>query len=45
MDEFARVGGAVTSPADFLSEQNVGRLLAAAGEPSVPTLRRMRSAQ
>jgi len=30
MDEFARVGGAVTSPADFLSEQNVGRLLAAA---------------
>jgi 2-polyprenyl-6-methoxyphenol hydroxylase-like FAD-dependent oxidoreductase len=34
MDEFARVGGAVTSPADFLSEQNVGRLLAGAGEPS-----------
>ena len=34
MDQFARVGGAVTSPADFLSEENVGRLLAAAGEPS-----------
>lgn len=34
MDEFARVAGAVTSPADFLSEQNVARLLAAAGEPS-----------
>ena len=33
MDEFAQVGGAVTSPADFLSEQNVARLLAAAGEP------------
>jgi 2-polyprenyl-6-methoxyphenol hydroxylase-like FAD-dependent oxidoreductase len=28
MDEFARVGGAVTSPADFLSEQNIARLLA-----------------
>lgn len=27
MDEFARVGGAVTSPADFLSEANVRRLL------------------
>jgi 2-polyprenyl-6-methoxyphenol hydroxylase-like FAD-dependent oxidoreductase len=26
MDEFARVGGAVTSPAEFLSEQNVARL-------------------
>ena len=25
----------MTSPADFLSEQNVARLLAAAGEPSV----------
>jgi 2-polyprenyl-6-methoxyphenol hydroxylase-like FAD-dependent oxidoreductase len=34
MDEFARVGGAVTSPAEFLSEQNVRRLLAAAGEPA-----------
>ena len=32
MDQFARVGGAVTSPADFLSEQNVARLIAAAGE-------------
>ena len=28
MDEFARVGGAVTSPADFLSEANVRRLFA-----------------
>lgn len=34
MDGFARVAGAVTSPADFFSEQNVGRLLAGAGEPS-----------
>ena len=34
MDEFARVGGAVTSPADFLSEQNVGRLLAASASPA-----------
>jgi flavin-dependent dehydrogenase len=29
MDAFARVGGAVMSPAEFLSEENVGRLLAA----------------
>jgi hypothetical protein len=34
MDEFARVGGAVASPADLLSEQNVERLLAGAGETS-----------
>ena len=34
MDGFARVGGAVTSPADFFSEQNVRRLLAGAGERS-----------
>jgi 2-polyprenyl-6-methoxyphenol hydroxylase-like FAD-dependent oxidoreductase len=34
MDEFTRVGGAVASPADFLSEQNVERLLAGAGETS-----------
>jgi 2-polyprenyl-6-methoxyphenol hydroxylase-like FAD-dependent oxidoreductase len=34
MDEFARVAGAVTSPAEFLSEQNIRRLLAAAGEPA-----------
>ena len=34
MDGYARVGGAVTSPADFLSEQNVRRLLAGAGERS-----------
>jgi hypothetical protein len=27
MDQFARVGGAVTSPADFFFEENVGRLL------------------
>lgn len=32
MDGFARVGGAVTSPADFFSEQNVRRLLAGGGE-------------
>jgi flavin-dependent dehydrogenase len=29
MDAFARVGGALLSPAEFLSEENVGRLLAA----------------
>jgi 2-polyprenyl-6-methoxyphenol hydroxylase-like FAD-dependent oxidoreductase len=34
MDGFARVGGAVTSPADFFSEQNVRRLLAGVGERS-----------
>ena len=34
MDAFARVGGAVTSPADFFSEQNVGRLLAGARRSS-----------
>jgi flavin-dependent dehydrogenase len=28
MNQFARVGGAVMSPADFLSEENVGRILA-----------------
>jgi flavin-dependent dehydrogenase len=27
MDEFARVGGALTSPADFLAEDNVRRIL------------------
>jgi hypothetical protein len=31
MNAFARVGGAVTSPAEFLSEENVGRMLAAVG--------------
>jgi flavin-dependent dehydrogenase len=41
MNEFARVGGAVTSPAEFLSEQNVARLLAAADEP--PVARRSRA--
>ena len=30
MDEFARVAGAVTSPADFFSEENVRRLLSGA---------------
>ena len=39
MDEFARVCGALISPADFFSEQNVRRLLAAAGEPSEATVR------
>jgi 2-polyprenyl-6-methoxyphenol hydroxylase-like FAD-dependent oxidoreductase len=34
MDEFARVGGAVTSPAEFFSEANVGRILAGATETS-----------
>jgi hypothetical protein len=34
MDGFARVGGAVTSPGDFFSEQNVQRLLAGAGQRS-----------
>jgi len=34
MDAFARVGAGVTSPVDFLSEQNVERLLAGAGAPS-----------
>jgi flavin-dependent dehydrogenase len=31
MDGFARVNGGVTSPAEFLSEENVGRIFAAAG--------------
>jgi 2-polyprenyl-6-methoxyphenol hydroxylase-like FAD-dependent oxidoreductase len=31
MDGFARVNAGVTSPADFFSEENVGRILAAAG--------------
>ena len=30
MDQFARVGGAVMSPADFFSDENVGRILAGA---------------
>jgi hypothetical protein len=33
VDAFARVGGAVTSPAEFLSEENVGRLLGANSRP------------
>jgi hypothetical protein len=30
MDEFARVLAGITSPADFFSEENAGRILAAA---------------
>jgi flavin-dependent dehydrogenase len=33
MDQFARVNSGVTSPAEFFSEENVGRIFAAAGEP------------
>lgn len=32
MDGFARVNAGVTSPADYFSEENVGRILAASGE-------------
>jgi 2-polyprenyl-6-methoxyphenol hydroxylase-like FAD-dependent oxidoreductase len=32
MDGFARVNSGVTSPAEFFSEENVGRIFAAAGE-------------
>ena len=31
MDDFARVNAAVMSPADFFAEDNVARILAAAG--------------
>jgi hypothetical protein len=31
MDGFARVNGGVTSPAEFFSEENIGRILGAAG--------------
>jgi hypothetical protein len=31
-DAFARVNAGVMSPADFFSEENAGRILAAAGE-------------
>ena len=31
MDGFARVNAGVTSPAEFFSEQSVGRIFAAAG--------------
>ena len=31
MDGFARVNAGVTSPAEFFSEENVGRIFAAAG--------------
>ena len=40
MDEFARVGGGVMSPAEFLSEPNVERLLAAAGRAGRSDTRR-----
>lgn len=33
MDQFARVNSGVTSPAEFFSEANIGRIFAAAGEP------------
>jgi len=33
-DGFARVNAGVTSPAEFFSEENVGRIFAAAGEPA-----------
>jgi flavin-dependent dehydrogenase len=45
MDEFARVAGGVRSPADFLSEQNVERLLAAAGRAGRSDARRTPSAR
>jgi hypothetical protein len=32
MDGFAQVSAGVMSPADFFSEQNVGRIMASAGE-------------
>lgn len=35
MDGFARVNAGVTSPADFFSEENVGRIVAAAGDAQV----------
>lgn len=35
MDGFARVNAGVTSPADFFSEENVGRIFAAAGDAQV----------
>jgi hypothetical protein len=33
MDSFARVNAGVTSPAEFFSAENVGRVLAAADDP------------
>ena len=35
MDGFARVNAGVTSPAEYYSEENVGRILAAAGKTPV----------
>jgi 2-polyprenyl-6-methoxyphenol hydroxylase-like FAD-dependent oxidoreductase len=44
MDGFARVNAGVTSPAEFFSEENVGQILAAAGEAeSGPIARSRRS--
>jgi 2-polyprenyl-6-methoxyphenol hydroxylase-like FAD-dependent oxidoreductase len=37
MDGFARVNAGVTSPAEFFSEDNVGRIFAAAGSGAAPT--------
>ncbi len=34
MDGFARVNAGVTSPAEFFSEESVGRILTAAGAVS-----------
>ena len=34
MNGFARVNAGVTSPAEFFSEENVGKILAAAGAPA-----------
>ena len=41
MDGFARVNAGVTSPAEYFSEENVSRILAAAqNRPPAPALRR-----
>lgn len=37
MDGFARVAAGVTSPAEFFSEENVGRIMAAANKAAVAT--------
>lgn len=36
MDAFARVNSGVTSPAEFFAEDNVGRIMAAAGSSATP---------
>jgi flavin-dependent dehydrogenase len=38
MDGFVRVTAGVTSPAEFFSEENIGRMLAPAGQGVVPSL-------